>query len=55
MTAEARKALDNADLIVGYATYVDLIRNDYPPHKLVRSPMRSEVQRCAKAREQAQR
>ena len=54
MTAEARKALDNADLIVGYATYVDLIRNDYPPHKLVRSPMRSEVQRCAKALEQAQ-
>ncbi len=54
MTAQARKALDQADLIVGYSTYVDLIRNDYPPQKLVRSPMRSEVRRCSQALEQAQ-
>ena len=29
MTAQAKEALDRADVIVGYKTYIDLVRDDY--------------------------
>ena len=46
MTLRARKALDAADLIVGYSTYIDLIRDAYPHKELLATPMRREVERC---------
>lgn len=54
MTLRARKALDAADLIVGYTTYIDLIRDAYPHKELLATPMRREVERCRMALERAQ-
>ena len=51
MTLRARKALDAADLIVGYTTYIDLIRDAYPHKELLATPMRREVERCRMALE----
>lgn len=54
MTLRARKALDAADLIVGYTTYINLIRDAYPYKELLATPMRKEVERCRLALERAQ-
>ena len=53
MTLRARKALDAADLIVGYTTYIDLIRDAYPHKELLATPMRREVEPCRLALERA--
>lgn len=49
MTLRARAALDEADVIVGYTTYIDLVRADYPHKELVATGMRGEVERCRQA------
>ena len=46
MTYRARAALDEADVIVGYTSYIDLIRADYSHKELLATPMRREVERC---------
>ena len=46
MTLRAKAALDEVDVIVGYTTYIDLIRADYPHKELVATGMRGEVERC---------
>ncbi len=53
MTRRALDALDAADVIVGYSTYVSLIRDAYPHKEFVSTPMRGEVQRCERALELA--
>lgn len=53
MTLAARAALDEAELIVGYTTYIDLVRNEYPHTPLLATPMRSEIERCRRALEEA--
>ncbi len=53
MTLEARAALDWADIIVGYRTYIDLIRDDYAHKELLSTGMRGEVERCRLALERA--
>ena len=53
LTLKARDALDEADVIVGYTTYVELISESYPTKELVATPMRGEVERCRMALERA--
>lgn len=53
LTLRARAALDEAELIVGYTTYVELIRDDYPSKELLSTPMRKEEERCRIALERA--
>ena len=53
MTLQAHKALQCAEVIVGYTTYVDLVRDAYPQAEFVTTPMRKEVERCRLALERA--
>ena len=53
MTYKARAALDEADVICGYTSYIDLVRTDYPHKELLATPMRQEVARCRMALERA--
>lgn len=54
MTLRAHDALDQAEVIVGYTTYVDLVRASFPHAEFVSTPMRKEVERCRLALERAQ-
>ena len=54
MTLRARRALERADLIVGYTVYIDLLKKQFPNKKTFATPMRKEVERCRMALEQAQ-
>lgn len=53
MTLRAHRALLAADVIVGFATYVDLVRDAYPHAEFVSSGMRGEERRCRMALERA--
>lgn len=53
LTLRAHKALRAAEVIVGYKTYVDLIRDAYPNAEYVVTGMRGEVERCRRALELA--
>lgn len=53
MTLQAHAALDQAEVIVGYRTYVELIRSAYPHKELVSTGMRGELERCRLALERA--
>lgn len=46
MTAQARAALEAADVICGYTVYVDLVRNLYPDKETYTTPMTKELDRC---------
>ena len=49
MTFEAREAVETADIVVGYKTYLDLIKPLLAGKKVVSSGMTKEVERCAEA------
>ena len=53
MTMGAVKALENADLIVGYTAYCDLMRPYFPEKAFLSTPMMKEVARCRMALERA--
>ena len=53
MTAEADMALRSADVIAGYAKYVDLVRPHYPDKEFLSTGMTREVERCRAALELA--
>ena len=53
MTVQAKNALDSADVIVGYKTYIDLIRADYYDKDFFENGMRGEIERCEKCVEYA--
>lgn len=55
MTFEARKALEQSDVIVGYTVYVDLLRDHFPKKQFLTTPMRQEVERCRMAFEEAKK
>ena len=46
ITLGADKALRNADVLVGYTVYTDLVKNDYPGKEFVTTPMTKEADRC---------
>ena len=49
MTIEAIKAIENADVIVGYKTYINLIAEFIEDKEVVSNGMRQEIDRCKKA------
>lgn len=53
MTVAAVKALERAELIVGYTAYCDLMRPYFPDKEFLSTPMTREVERCKLALEQA--
>lgn len=53
MTIEAVNTLKNCDVIVGYRTYVALLREHFADKEFLETPMRGEVERCHLAFEQA--
>lgn len=46
MTFRAYDALGKSDVIIGYKTYIDLIKEYFPEKELISSPMKKEVDRC---------
>lgn len=54
MTIGAVKALENADLIVGYTVYCKLIKPYFPGKEFISTPMMQEVKRCRLALEYAE-
>ena len=53
MTVRAREALSAAEVIVGYTTYINLVRDDFPQAAFLATGMRGEVERCRMALDQA--
>ncbi|MBQ6504069.1 MAG: precorrin-3B C(17)-methyltransferase [Flexilinea sp.] len=53
LTIGADKALREADVIIGYTVYVDLVKEDYPGKEFVTTPMTKEADRCRLALEEA--
>lgn len=49
MTVRADRALQDADVIIGYHVYVDLVRDQYPNKEYLTTPMTRETQRCQMA------
>ncbi len=48
MTEQAKEALRGCDVIVGYRTYVDLVREEFSGKIFYESAMRQETERCLK-------
>ncbi len=46
LTAEAKEALENSEVICGYTVYIELIRNLCAGKMLLSTPMRKEIDRC---------
>lgn len=46
MSARARAAVQDSDLVAGYTVYVDLLRAEFPEKEMLTTPMRKEVERC---------
>ncbi len=53
LTPMAKKAIEDADVIIGYKTYLDLIKPLLPGKEVLSSGMMQEVDRCKKAIELA--
>lgn len=53
MTFRAYEAMGNSDIIVGYKTYVDLVKEYYPGKEMKSSAMTKEVDRCTEVLELA--
>ncbi len=53
MTAACRTCLEEADVIVGYTGYIELVKSEFPGKTFLNTPMRQEVDRCRKALELA--
>ena len=53
MTVRARRILEGSDIIAGYKTYTDLVRDDFPDKEFYENGMRGEKERCEKCVEYA--
>lgn len=53
MTGRARAALEDCDLLVGYTTYIALVKEEFPNKETLATGMRREVDRCRAAVEAA--
>ena len=53
MTVGAVKALEAADVIVGYTVYCELVKPSFPDKEYISTPMTQEIERCRMALEQA--
>lgn len=55
MTYRARAAIAEADVVIGYSTYIKLVRDLLDGKAVVRKGMTEEIDRCVEAYEQARR
>lgn len=55
MTIEAISAIENAEVIVGYKTYIDLVKDLIGDKEVVQNGMRKEIERCREAVELAKK
>jgi len=53
MTVQAQEALQKSDVIAGYTTYIDLIRDAYAGREFFENGMKGEIGRCRKCVEYA--
>lgn len=53
LTGRARRAIEEADLVVGYTAYIALIRDQFPGKEMTSTGMKKEVDRCRMAVEAA--
>lgn len=53
LTGRARRAIAEADLVVGYTAYIALIRDQFPDKEMTATGMKKEVDRCRMAVEAA--
>lgn len=53
MTLEAINALEDCEVVVGYKTYMDLVKDFIKDKEIVQNGMRKEVERCQDAIEKA--
>ncbi len=51
MTMEAINAIEDAEVIVGYKTYIDLVKEFIEDKEVVQNGMRKEIERCKQALE----
>ena len=49
MTQEAINAMEDAEVIVGYKTYIDLVKEFIVDKEVVQNGMRKEIERCKQA------
>lgn len=49
LTFKAKEALENCDVVVGYKTYIDLIKRLIPNKEIFSTGMTKEIDRCQKA------
>lgn len=53
MTLEARRAMEECDVIAGYHVYVELVRDSFPDKEFISTKMRREEERCIQALREA--
>ena len=53
MTVQAQKALKDAEVIIGYPVYLELVKNFTEGKEILSTPMKKEVDRCRMCFEQA--
>lgn len=53
MTPRAKQAIEAADVVIGYSTYLELIQDYFPGKQFVASGMTREVERCKLVLEKA--
>ena len=53
MTQQALSTLDQADVIVGYTVYLELLGESFAGKELLSTPMKQEKERCRLAFEEA--
>ena len=53
MTPRARQSIEEADVIVGYNTYIELVADLLGDKPVIGTGMMQEVERCQKAVEEA--
>ena len=54
LTAEARRAIRDADIVLGYRTYIEQVRHLFPHKEYIPGSMGAEIDRCRQARELAE-
>ncbi len=55
MSVQASEALKNSDVIIGYRTYTELIKEKFSHKEIIESPMKGEIERCHTCLELAQK
>ena len=53
MTLKAVDVIENADVVTGYTTYIDILKEYFPNKNYIATPMMREVERCKIAVEEA--